>query len=58
MTGSEEDANECKKDTTMLFWKSQERDDEDKVTKFKIYKKSLVDDDKDFAQVLLCNRKC
>lgn len=58
MAGSEEDANECKKDTTMLFWKSQERDDEDKVTKFKIYKKSLVDDDKDFAQVLLCNRKC
>lgn len=58
MAGSEEDANECKKDPTMLFWKSQKRDDEDKVTKFKIYKKSLVDDDKDFAQVLLCNRKC
>lgn len=58
LDGSEQDANECKKDTTMLFWRSLERDDEDKVTKFRIYKKTLVDNDKDFTQVLLCNRKC
>lgn len=58
LTGSEQDANECKKDTTMLFWRSLERDDDDRVTKFKIYKKTLVDNDKDFTQVLLCNRKC
>lgn len=59
LVGSEEDANECKKaDTTVLFWQARERDDEDKVTKFKVYKKTLVDNDKDFTQVLLCNRKC
>lgn len=56
--GSEEEANELTKDPTVFFWQSLERDDEEKVTKFKIYKKSLVDADNDFAQVLLCNRKC
>lgn len=58
LDGNEQDANECKKDKTMLFWRSLKRDDEDKVTKFRIYKKTLVDKDKDFTQVLLCNRKC
>lgn len=58
LDGNEQDANECKKDTTMLFWRSLERDDDDKVSKFRIYKKTLVDNDKDFTQVLLCNRKC
>jgi hypothetical protein len=56
--GSEEEADEMKKDMGMLFWQSLERDDQDKVTKFKIYKKSLADADNDFVQVLLCNRKC
>lgn len=58
LDGNEKDANDCKKDTTMLFWRSLERDDDDKVSKFRIYKKTLVDNDKDFTQVLLCNRKC
>ncbi|PWY94296.1 hypothetical protein BO94DRAFT_327568 [Aspergillus sclerotioniger CBS 115572] len=53
--GSEEEANELVKDPTMLFWQAVDRNDEEKVTKFKIYKKSLVDTDKDFVQVLLCN---
>ncbi|KKK19986.1 hypothetical protein AOCH_001110 [Aspergillus ochraceoroseus] len=55
ITGSEEDANELTKDPTIFFWLALGRDDEGKVTKFKIYKKTLVEDDKDFAQVLLCN---
>ena len=56
--GSEQEANELTKDPTVFFWQSLKRDDQDKVTKFKIYKKSLVDADNDFVQVLLCNRKC
>lgn len=59
VVGSEEDANECKiADTTVLFWKALDRDDEEKVTKFQICKKTLLDNDKDFDQVSLCNRKC
>ncbi|KJK68511.1 hypothetical protein P875_00075953 [Aspergillus parasiticus SU-1] len=53
--GNEQEADEMKKDSGMLFWQSLERNDQDKVTKFKIYKKSLADIDNDFAQVLLCN---
>lgn len=55
MNGNEQEADEMKKDSGMLFWQSLERDGQDKVTKFKIYKKSLADIDNDFAQVLLCN---
>lgn len=59
VVGSEEDANERKNaDTTVLFWKALDRDDEEKVTKFQICKKTLLDNDKDFDQVSLCNRKC
>ncbi|KAI9043474.1 putative GATA transcription factor (Ams2) [Aspergillus affinis] len=53
--GSEQEANELTKDPVIFFWQSLKRDDQDTVTKFKIYKKSLVDADKDFVQVLLCN---
>lgn len=55
--GTEEEAIDLVKDSAMLFWQAVDRDDQEKVTKFKIYKKSLVDTDKDFVQVLLCNRK-
>ncbi|KAE8144947.1 hypothetical protein BDV25DRAFT_165698 [Aspergillus avenaceus] len=55
IVGSEQEADELKKDPGMLFWQSLERNDQDQVTKFKIYKKSLVDADNDFVQVLLCN---
>ncbi|RAL14626.1 putative GATA transcription factor (Ams2) [Aspergillus homomorphus CBS 101889] len=53
--GNEDDAKELTKDPTMLFWQAVERDDQEKVTKFKVYKKSLADTDNDFVQVLLCN---
>ncbi|KAL2830040.1 hypothetical protein BDW59DRAFT_29701 [Aspergillus cavernicola] len=53
--GSEEEAKELTKDPTMLFWRSVNRDVKGKVTKFKVYKKSLVEEDNDFDQVLLCN---
>lgn len=56
--GTEQEANELTKDPAVFFWQSLKRDDQEKVTKFKIYKKSLVDADNDFVQVLLCNRKC
>ncbi|THC96791.1 hypothetical protein EYZ11_003716 [Aspergillus tanneri] len=58
ITGSEQEANELTKDPTMFFWQALERDDQERVTKFKIYKKSLADTDNDFVQILLCNRKC
>lgn len=53
--GSEDDANNCLKDPMFLFWTSLERDDDDKMTKFRLYRKTLVDSDKDFDQILLCN---
>ncbi|GFF31577.1 hypothetical protein IFM58399_02936 [Aspergillus lentulus] len=53
--GGESDANELMKDPTMLFWQVVERNDKDEVTKFKMFKKSLVDADNDFVQILLCN---
>lgn len=55
--GTEEEANELAKDPLVFFWRTVDKDEQEKVTKFKIYKKSLADADKDFAQVLLCNRK-
>ncbi|KAG2416387.1 hypothetical protein HFD88_007602 [Aspergillus terreus] len=53
--GSEEEANEMTKDPTSLFWHALERDDQEKVIKFKLVKKSLADVDNDFHQILLCN---
>lgn len=54
--GGEELANEMANDPTSFYWESLEKD-EDRVTKFKIVKKSLLETDQDFAQVLLCNRE-
>ncbi|KAI9370788.1 hypothetical protein BJX61DRAFT_514032 [Aspergillus egyptiacus] len=53
--GSEEEANELTKDPAAFFWQSVDRDEAGKVIKFKIYKKTLADHEKDFDQVLLCN---
>lgn len=58
MNGSEQDANDFVKDQAILFWRALERDEQDYVTKFKIFKKSLLDTDKGFVQITLCNRKC
>jgi hypothetical protein len=55
--GTEEDANACLQDPFNLFWEVVEKDDDGKVAKFKVFKKTLVDTDKDFLQILLCNRK-
>ncbi|TQB75336.1 hypothetical protein MPDQ_003313 [Monascus purpureus] len=55
IAGSEQDANEFVKDRSILFWRALLRDENENVVKFKIYKKSLVDTDKDFVQILLCN---
>lgn len=55
--GNEADAAECLKDPLMLFWEPLEKDENGQVTKFKLYKKSLVDADKEYALILLCNRK-
>ncbi|KAL2002310.1 hypothetical protein VTN02DRAFT_181 [Thermoascus thermophilus] len=53
--GSEQEASEYCKDPTMLFWQVLEKDEEDRITKFKIFKKTLADTDNDFVQILLCN---
>ncbi|KAJ5832560.1 hypothetical protein N7474_000871 [Penicillium riverlandense] len=55
IVGDEDTAREMLKDSTMLFWQVLERDDNNDVSKFKVYKKSLVDADNDWAQILLCN---
>ncbi|KAJ5973508.1 hypothetical protein N7481_010718 [Penicillium waksmanii] len=38
-----------------LLWEVVDKDDNDQVTKFKIYKKTLLEEDNDYIQVLLCN---
>lgn len=53
--GNEQVAKDMMKDSTMLFWESLERNAQDAMVKFKIYKKSLANEDKGWAQVLLCN---
>ncbi|KAL4779496.1 hypothetical protein BJX76DRAFT_340632 [Aspergillus varians] len=53
--GSEEEANELAKDPLVFFWQTVKKDDQEKVTKYKVYKKTLAEADKDFAPVLLCN---
>lgn len=55
--GGEQLAKELSDDPTSLYWQSLEKDDQDQVTKFKLVKKTLLDTDNEFAQVLLCNRK-
>ena len=50
-------ANEMASDPTSFYWEPLERDDQGRVIKFKIFKKSLLDADVDFTQVLLCNRE-
>jgi hypothetical protein len=55
--GSEQDANDYLKDPMYLFWTATDRVDGETITKFRLYKKTLVDADKDFDQILLCNRK-
>ncbi|KAL3460367.1 hypothetical protein BJX64DRAFT_290358 [Aspergillus heterothallicus] len=55
ITGSEEEANELTKDPAAFFWQAVERDEQEKVTKFKVYKKTLAEADQDFDPVLLCN---
>lgn len=55
IVGNEEDANALRGDRTCLFWQPVDRDEEDKIIKFKVYKKSLRETDHDFEQVLLCN---
>lgn len=53
--GSEQLAKDIMQDPAMLFWESMERNAQDVVVKFKIYKKSLAHEDIGWAQVLLCN---
>ena len=56
--GSEQDAQSMiKMDKTIILWMALERDDQDKVVKFRIYKKSLAYKDKDFTSTLFCNRE-
>lgn len=55
--GSEKLADELANDPTSFYWESLERDRQDRVIKFKLVKKTLLDADVDFTQVLLCNRE-
>ncbi|KAJ6144858.1 hypothetical protein N7470_008753 [Penicillium chermesinum] len=53
--GNEEQAKAMMEEPHTLFYVSIERDDEDVVTKYKVYKKTLATDDNEWSQVLLCN---
>ncbi|KAJ5152270.1 hypothetical protein N7492_010565 [Penicillium capsulatum] len=55
--GNQEDASEMMKgkDASWLCFEPLERDADDQVCKFKIYKKNIADDENDWVQVLLCN---
>ncbi|KAL4930859.1 putative GATA transcription factor (Ams2) [Aspergillus undulatus] len=53
--GSEDEANELAKDPLVFFWQAVDKDEKEQVTRFKVYKKSLAEQDEDFAMVLLCN---
>ncbi|OJD23941.1 hypothetical protein ACJ73_04701 [Blastomyces percursus] len=56
--GSAQDADSCGDDPAMLFWRPEEFGPDGKtVIAFKQFKKSLADHDKDFVQLLLCNRE-
>lgn len=55
LQGSEQDAQEFAKDPLMLFWHVAEKNEEGRVIKFKLFKKTLADTDNDFVQILLCN---
>lgn len=56
-TGTEQDANEMMKDkdNSWLFFEPVERDANDQVCKFKIYKKTIADSENEWVQILLCN---
>ncbi|OXV10078.1 hypothetical protein Egran_02159 [Elaphomyces granulatus] len=55
--GSEQDANQLANDPMVLFWQVVDKDKEDRIIKFKVFKnkKTLADADKSFVQILLCN---
>lgn len=56
--GSAQDADSYEDDPAMLFWRPEEFAPDGKtVIAFKQFKKTLADHDKDFVQLLLCNRE-
>ncbi|KAJ6102707.1 hypothetical protein N7486_005134 [Penicillium sp. IBT 16267x] len=55
VVGGEDVAKEMMQDSNTLFYESLERDAQDAISKFKIYKKTLHSWDKEWTQVLLCN---
>ncbi|QKX58371.1 uncharacterized protein TRUGW13939_05493 [Talaromyces rugulosus] len=55
LEGGEQDANDALKDPLILFWTSLKKNSDEKVIKFRLYKKTLVDADKGWDQILLCN---
>ncbi|KAJ5227112.1 uncharacterized protein N7469_007118 [Penicillium citrinum] len=53
--GNEQVAQSMMADDNHLLWEVLDKDASNQVTKFKIYKKSVLEEDVDFVQVLLCN---
>lgn len=53
--GNDEQAKAMMEEPHMLFYSSVERNNEDVLTKFKIFKKTILPEDNEFSQVLLCN---
>lgn len=55
--GNADDANARVNDTGMLFWEAVDTESDGTITSYKQFKKSLANEDKDYIQLLLCNRK-
>ncbi|KAJ5558319.1 hypothetical protein N7535_008532 [Penicillium sp. DV-2018c] len=53
--GSESVAAEMMKCSSMLFWEAVDRNEKGEVRRFRIFKKSLEVDDKDWSQMTFCN---
>ena len=53
--GTEKDASKHLEEETMIFWVPIERDDQDNVSKFRVYTKMVADES--FGQTMLCNRE-
>lgn len=57
LEGDANTANSHLNDPGALFWEIVDTDENEVVTSFRLYKKSVLSDDKDFNMKLLCNRE-
>jgi hypothetical protein len=57
LEGNKDEADSHNNDVGMLYWEIADTDPSGSMTSYKMFKKSLANEDKDFTQLLLCNRE-